>query len=112
MNEPKPWMKQPGELHDINGVPIYPGDLLRTFHFRSARRRELHYLYHTAVYRDGAMFIVPTSHLEPTKVSGGGSCVLSQDLLTNTKVIHGHGPGAYLDYKDRPLVALSKATGN
>lgn len=45
----KSWLKQPGECHDSNGVPIYPGDLLRTFHFTGPRRRKW-YLYHVAVY--------------------------------------------------------------
>lgn len=103
----KPWLKQPGELHDMRGVPIYPGDLLRSFHFKE-RSGRTHYLYHTAVYafdkdgKHGHMRIVPTSHLEPSKVSGGGDCLLSEDLAATCRVISGCGPGDCLDYADRP----------
>ena len=97
----KPWMKQPGEVVDKRGVPVYPGDLIRSPHFKDRRGRQ-YWLYHVAVYRDGALFLVPTSHLEPTQVKGGGSCLLSQDLLRDARVIDGHGPGDCLDYTDRP----------
>lgn len=103
---PRPWMKQPGELHDKKGVPIYPGDLLRSFHFFGSRKKR-HYLYHTAVFRDGAMFVVPTSHLEPTKISGGGSCPLDERLAAEAEVISGHGPGRTLSFEDRPKAALA-----
>lgn len=96
----KPHMKQPGELHDKNGRPIYPGDLLKTYHFTGARRKR-HYLYHTAVYKDGAMHMVPTSHLQPEEVKGGGSCLL-QYGMHDTEIILGYGPGAYLSFEDRP----------
>ena len=35
LSKPKkrPWLKQPGEVCDSRGVPIYPGDLLKSFHF-------------------------------------------------------------------------------
>jgi hypothetical protein len=99
----KPWMKQPGELHDMNGIPIYPGDLLKSFHF-VGRRRKRHYVYHTAVFKGGAMRMVPTCHLEPTKVSGGGACLMDQALMNHAEVISGHGPGDCLDHTDRKKV--------
>lgn len=98
--KPKPWLKQPGEVFDKKGVPVYPGDLIRSFHFTGARRKK-YYLYHTAVYKDGAMHMVPTAHLEPSCVKGGGSCLLSQDLMADAEVIAGHGPGDCLDHTDR-----------
>jgi hypothetical protein len=102
------WQKQPGELFDKRGVPVHPGDLIRSYHFRD-RRGKYYYLYHTAVFKDGAMYMVPTEHLEPTKVSGGGSCMLSQELMENATVISGCGPKPYLDFSDRPR---RKASGN
>jgi len=36
----RPWFKLPGELHDKRGVPIYPGDLLKTHHFTDGRGRK------------------------------------------------------------------------
>jgi hypothetical protein len=100
----KPWMKQPGELHDKHGVPIYPGDLIRSFHFRGGPRRRIYYLYHTAAYVDGAMRMVPTMFLEPTKRNRGGECLMSQGLMDEAEVIMGSGPGDCLDCFDRPRV--------
>jgi hypothetical protein len=70
----KSWLKQPGECHDSNGVPIYPGDLLRTFHFTGPRRRKW-YLYHVAVYdtQVGAMRMMPVEYLEPSVKREGGN---------------------------------------
>lgn len=101
MTEKKPWMKQPGEVCDSRGVPIYPGDLIRSYHFTGARNKR-YYLYHTAVYQDGGMWLVPTSHLEPAKVASGGKCLLGQDLMAEAEVISGYGPGECVDYTDRP----------
>lgn len=107
--EIKPWMKQPGELHDKNGVPIYPGDLIRSFHFRGARRK-VYYLYHTACYIDGAMRMEPTCKLDPSKRNCGGGCLMSQDLLdgSDAEVIQGSGPGRCLDHADRKKIKLEK----
>lgn len=98
-------LKQAGELHDLNGVPIYPGDLLRSYSFTEPRGRKF-YLYHTAVLVDGYMRMIPTSHLEPTLVSGGGSCWITQALASNSEVINGHGPGDCLDWTEREKVKL------
>lgn len=99
----QPVMKQPGDLHDKKGVPIYPGDLLKTFHFIGSRGKK-YYLYHVACYQDNMMVAVPTCHLEQTKVSGGGKYRMSQDLLLHTEVISGCGPGAILGYEERKKV--------
>jgi hypothetical protein len=102
MDERKPWLKQPGELYDKHGRPIYPGDLLRSFHFIEARYRRRRYLYHVAVMRDGAMRMEPTAFLHSRK--GGGECLMSQELLDSNEaeIIDGHGPGDCLDFYDRP----------
>lgn len=96
---------QPGEGHDSRGVPIYPGDLVRSLHFLG-RRRQRHYLYHVAVWseRHQCVEMVPTSHLEPTMRGQGGQCFLGVYLehAADAEVIAGHGPGGCLDYQDRP----------
>lgn len=96
---------KPGEIHDKRGVPIYPGDLLRTYHFTGACGRKF-YLYHTAVLDGGNMKMVPTSHLEPTKASSGGMCWLRQEQANHVEVINGHGPGDCLDWTERNKVKL------
>ncbi len=87
----KPWMKQPGEVVDRKGVPIYPGDLLRSDHFRD-RRGKRYYLYHVAVYKDSALYMTPVAFLEPTKRTGGGECLLSDELAAVAEVLVGYGP--------------------
>lgn len=88
-------------MHDSRGVPIYPGDLLRSPHFVERNGRK-HYLYHVAVADGDRMDMVPTCHLEASKVAGGGRCPLTLAIARGTLVIHGHGPEPHLDYTDRP----------
>jgi hypothetical protein len=88
--------------YDQKGVPIYPGDLLKSFHFRDRRRRR-YYLYHVAVLRDGYLMAVPVSELEPTKANRGGTCHVKYIARhEQVEVIYGAGPGDCLDYTDRP----------
>src|SRR5690606_27557602 len=104
----KPHLKQPGELQDMHDVPIYPGDLIRTLHFREGRRRVRRWLYHVAIYddRSKAMRMLPTSELEPTLANQGGDPLMSQDLLAESEVIAGHGPGKLLSFRDRKRVRV------
>jgi hypothetical protein len=103
----KSWLKQPGQCWDRKGVPIYPGDLLRSLHFIGARKKK-YWLYHVAVMdtEAGGMRMVPTKHLEPTKRtaidSRGGDPLLSDHLCVNAEVIDGYGPRPYLCYEERP----------
>jgi hypothetical protein len=97
---------KPGEVHDKNGVPVYPGDLLKTYHFTGPRRKKF-YLYHTAVLTNGSMQGVPTSHLEPTRTKGGGTFWLKTENLANSEVISGHGPGECLDWTERKRVKVT-----
>lgn len=52
------------------------------------------------------MHMVPTSHLEPTKVEGGGCCLLSQHLMDTceSEVIDGCGPEPGMSHEDRKRV--------
>ena len=88
------------DLYDKRGVPIYPGDLLKSFHFQGARRKR-YYLYHVAVDDNGRMKMIPACWLEPTKRSGGGDVYLSAEIASATEVIYGYGPKPCLDYTDR-----------
>ena len=98
----KSWWVQPGKMYDKKGVPIYPGDLIRTPHFIGARRKQW-YIYHTAVFINGYMELIPTCHLQPDKAErGGGRCMMSYDIIRNSEVIAGYGPDKYLNYTDRP----------
>lgn len=107
-DNPKPWMKQPGELHDKRGVPIYPGDLLKSYHFTAARYRKKFYLYHIAAMVKGAMRgLHPTEIKEYPWVHKNGlpGFLMSQELASQCEVIAGYGPKKeYLDFNDRPKV--------
>ncbi len=100
-------------VYDKHGRQIYPGDLIKSFHFQGRRWRKKYYLYHTAVEEKGRLWLVPTAHLEPTKVSGGGKCQLCQEIIdaNDGEIILGYGPGDILDYKDRPRVKREKPAG-
>jgi len=98
-------MKQPETVYDMNGIPIYPGDLLRTYHFTDARYRRKHYLYHVAV-RSGrhGMQMVPVQVLERSKRGQGGRCCLTQACASHAEIISGYGPEPiWLDFRDRPV---------
>lgn len=84
-----------GECFDKNGIPIYPGDLLKSYHFTGARRKK-YYLYHIVKIFDCCNMKMESVH------GKGGSCLLTQDLGDNAEVISGYGPKGYLDYTDRP----------
>jgi hypothetical protein len=102
-------VSKPGEIFDKKGVPIYPGDLIRSFHFRGARRK-IYYLYHVAVLKNGRMWMVPTCYLDPTIKDTGGRCYLEQNNLLQAEVISGHGPEPYSDHEDRPRRKIEKDT--
>ena len=93
---------KPGEAYDSRGFPIYPGDLLRSFHFMGSRYGRYYYLYHVAVLRDGELDMVPTAYLEKSLIAGGGRCHLTERLAAETEIINGSGPGKCLDFRDRP----------
>ena len=95
------------QFYDKRGVPIHAGDLIKSPHFIDNRGKK-YYLYHVAVLVDGSYDMVPTSHLQPS-VRPGGRCHMSQDLVSNSEVIHGHGPGDILDFRDRPRRKASEA---
>lgn len=94
---------------DVKGIPICPGDLLRSFHYIGARRKR-HFLYHVAVLENDTLFAVPTSHLEPTKRNDGGKCRV-KDMCDHTEIIHGYGPMPYISFEDRPRGASRRQAG-
>lgn len=94
-------MAEISDRHDMYGVPICPGDLLKSFHFTD-RRRKRHYLYHVAVKHGDHLMMIPTQDMEPSLANHGGRCLLSNDLACSVEVIAGHGPGDILSYEDRP----------
>jgi len=108
MDGVRPWLKQPGECVDKHGIPIYPGDLLKTFHYRG-RRRKRNYLYHVAVMdtEAGGMRMIPTKWLEPSKPHDGGSPLLSDDLAGDAEIIAGGKVGEWVCFDERPRRIIS-----
>ncbi len=91
------------DLCDMKGVPIRRGDLLKTPHFRTKSRR--YWLYHTVAFDEvwEVLVMVPTCHLEPSKVCGGGKCLLTPALAAVAEIICGHDADGthYTDRKRR-----------
>lgn len=93
--------KEGGEAFDRNGRPIYPGDLLKSYHFVD-REGRIHHLYHVAVIRDGHLEAVPTCHLQPGMEKEGGRAWIFKSESGRFTIISGFGPGDCLSYEDRP----------
>ena len=100
----KPWLKQAGECYDRNGIPIYPGDLLRTFHFRGGPHGRNYYLYHVVVMdvEAGGLRMVPAEYLDPGNSRDGGNPLLTDDLAADAEVIAGCHQGLALSFDERP----------
>jgi hypothetical protein len=45
-----------------------------------------------AVFINGYMELVPTCHLQPDRVNGGGRCMLNETLAAEYEILSGHGP--------------------
>ncbi len=98
------------QFYDSTGIPIEKGDLLRTPHFRGARRKQ-HYLYHVAVMVDGVLMMVPTDFLEPTSPKEYGSCEINEDHAKNCTVIDGgSGSVPYYSRKKRDVPLQIQST--
>jgi len=91
---------KPGEAFDAKGIPIHPGDLLKSYHFTGARRKR-YWLYHVAVYKGECMEAVPVSHLQPGMEKGGRYWIREAES-SQFEIIHGYGPGECLSFEDRP----------
>lgn len=105
-DKPK-WFRGPGDCYDKHGIPIHPGDLLRTPHFRGPRRR-IYYLYHVAcLMRDDEtgheyLRMVPASRLDLSKRRRGGDPMLSDELASEAEVINGDHVGDAVLIHERP----------
>lgn len=90
--------------HDRKGIPIYAGDLLRTFHFRDRTcRGKIRYLYHYVLDVGGHLEMVPPDHLDPSRVKDGGRCWLASiDTETQSEIVHGYGPDPGMCFDERP----------
>ncbi len=88
---------------DKHGIPICIGDLIRSPHYIGPRNK-MHYLYHVIVKEKGTLFMVPTSHLEPSLRDGGGKCPLMSACSDTwaAEIISGYGPDPILSFEDRP----------
>jgi hypothetical protein len=89
-------------LYDKRGVPIEPGDLLKSHHFRERNGRN-HWLYHVAVMDCGQLRAMPVHRLEPSLSDGvGGDPVLTQRLAGAMEIIASHPAGRVRHHDERP----------
>lgn len=91
-------------IYDKNNRPIISGDLLKTFHYRVAHRRQKFYLYHIAVQKEGYMQAVPVHYLDPNTKDSGGRYWLTKENSGNSEIVYGYGPEAGMNFTDRKKV--------
>lgn len=104
---PEDFMKTIEEMntvYDKTGRRIYPGDLLRSWHY--GKGRGTHYLYHVAVMREGILTGVPACHLEPTLAKSRDGVyplwLIKPGKIDTPEIVAGYGPSDILCYRDRP----------
>ena len=92
-------MKQ--QPHDKHGIPIYAGDVLRTFHYVSRHYGRKMYLYHAVVETADRLEGVPVIELATGKADGGRFW-LTDTNCANSEIVQGNGPDRCLEFTDRP----------
>jgi len=97
-------------VYDKTGYRIYPGDLLRSWHY--GKGRGTHYLYHVAVMRDGILTGVPAHHLDPTLAKPRDGVyplwLIKPGRIDTPEIVAGYGPGDIPCYRDRPKQQVSR----
>lgn len=88
-------MAKDGELYDKHGIPLYRGDLICSPHFKT--RRKQYWLYHVCVWNESqnTLEMVPASER-----GGGGRYWPTQELMDDSTILHGFGPG-YIPYPQK-----------
>lgn len=62
-------MSEARRLYDKTGREIMPGDTLKIFHFRAAKRRQIYYMYkYVERYHESGKALI-VSHLEPNHLT-------------------------------------------
>lgn len=91
------------KLYDKRGIPIRVGDVLRSFHFKSYRRR-LHYLYHVVcpLGTDG-MVAIPLAQALGGKAEGGDVRLCEGDAWHElAEIVHSAcGGGSGFEFRKR-----------
>jgi hypothetical protein len=91
---------KPGEVHDKNGIPIYPGDVLRTFHYTHRWGRRKMYLFHVACLDGEHLIGVPASDL--ARKPDGGTFNLLPGNCSDIEIVQGYGPAPLMEFNERP----------
>ena len=86
-------------IYDKTGRQIYPGDVLKVYHFQAALRREHRYMYKyvEGYHENGKAFIV--GHLQPN--SAPYYLPLDGKIHPEIEIVQGYAWNG-LDYRDRP----------
>jgi hypothetical protein len=101
-------MSAPGTVYDRRGYPIYPGDIVKTYHFTGARGKK-YYLYHMVAETKGQMWLMGMEYqdgrpifVERCRVEAAGWFDEETGRLEQTEIVQGYGPGDLIDYEARP----------
>jgi len=93
-------------LYDKTGRQIYPGDVLKVYHFRAAVRREHRYMYKyvSGVHENGNALIV--EHLQPG--TNPYYLPLNGKIMAEIEIVQGYaGVPSGCDYRDRARLKRS-----
>lgn len=80
-------------LYDKNRRPIYPGDVLKVYHFTGARRKK-HYMYKLAIEEMGYFYGIDICHLATKNLDTAHRYGLRPRegiVLHDTEIIAGYG---------------------
>lgn len=98
------------EFYDKKGYRIYPGDVLKVYHFTSALRRERRYMYKLVIEKAAMLWGVAITELNKKELREAHRYRLKwssqNDFLMDTEIVDGYGPGDLLCFKDRPKQKL------
>lgn len=94
------------ELYDKNSYPIYPGDVLKVFHFIAARRRERMYMYKLVVEMNGKLMGVSIHDIPRLGYNEAHNYPLKWNTkdgrLEDSEIVEGYGPDGLHCWRDRP----------
>lgn len=91
------------KIYDMNNVPIYPGDVLRSFYMYGPRRKKL-YFYYVAILEKGRWYAYPANYWSIPYT--GARFLLDQARLDTMEILEGsvvHEDGKeYFFFTQRP----------
>jgi hypothetical protein len=101
-------MSEPTGFHDVHGIPIHVGDLIRVKHYRHYQRRRQMWLYFRVAKMGGRFVVQNWSCLDAEK----WQCLLEHCGLESTEVLASSvderdDGGGFVTFNERKRVVLT-----